>query len=1284
MNTNSISAWNDDKWGIVPLSLLALTLSFGLGTTRLFAQSADSSSDRLPIEVISGESPFAENAQWQQLSGGHAGCEGAQWEIRNDKLTLMYAAHHDRLAYRWTEASGLTIWRDDSPEATSFRPDGKGGYYVVEQTTRQLARWDADGKRVAVLADRFDGKRLNRPNDCVVHSDGGVWFTDPNFLFGVRPNELQELDGQFVFRFDPKDRSLRKVVSGLRLPNGIAFSPDEKWLFVTDSASNNLCRWPIKSNKALAKREVFATFSGMGNDGIAFDPHGRLWCCTKAGIVILSPSAETLALIKTPNKSTSIAFAPAPSRMVCVTTRDACYITELETPFDPRKKVSSGTKLRSVKETQRADSEILFVRRIGPLLRQKCLGCHGSAPDEIEGSLDVRSIATLLTGGDSGEPSIVTGKPDESPLYLASTRQSSDWSEMPPKEAEQLTAEQLSWLRDWITSGAAWPDAARSKEIETEYQNSWSAEDGSSVRTSGGLDENWTNRKYDPAGLWAYQPVRKDFTLPLGEPSPAASRRVNDEDANPIDLLIEQRLPKELTVAPRADRGTLIRRATFDLTGLPPTPREVEAFLEDPKPDRKAFARVIHRLLKSPHYGERMAQHWLDVVRYADSSGFANDFERGNAWRYRDYVVRSFNDDKPYNEFVREQIAGDEIDPSDPEKIVATGFLRMGPWELTSMEVPKVARQRFLDDVTNSVGETFLAHSLQCARCHDHKFDPVPTRDYYSIQAVFGTTQLAERKADFLNKENTSGFDERSYLTEIWKSHQKTLAELDLVLLANAQKWYRDKGKSPTRWDKAIKKAKANGREGKLFDAARFAMAKADVAESEYPPKRVGYSSEQFGREGVARKGQQRLGWEFDRYKPHALAVYNGRTKVVTSVIAPTRIPSDRMEKGELEQTAILTGGDPFSPSQPVAPGTLSVINDQVTAVIPDSIEGRRAAFADWVADSKNPLTNSEIVNRLWLWHFGEAIAGNPNNFGSTGKRPTHPQLLDWLAATFVDDGWSIKEMNRRIMMSNAYCRASSHPDAKSLRELDPEDASYAVFKPRRLSAEELRDAMLAVTDELNPTLGGIPCRPEINPEVALQPRQVMGTFASAWTPNPLPTQRHRRSIYVLRLRGVMDPLLEVFNTPSPDFSCEKREASTVTPQAFSLFNGQNTHTRALTLAARALKETGADGDAIVRCFQLALGREPSPQERDEFLTHWRKTENSLPEQAPEANSPPLEVVREAVEEKTGEKFTFVERLYSNVDFVADLQPADVDRHTRALSDVCLVILNSNEFVYVY
>ncbi|MDQ3625387.1 MAG: DUF1549 domain-containing protein, partial [Verrucomicrobiota bacterium] len=421
-----------------------------------------------------------------------------------------------------------------------------------------------------------------------------------------------------------------------------------------------------------------------------------------------------------------------------------------------------------------ADAELQFVRRIQPLFKEKCLACHGDDEKKIKAGYDMRTREAVLKGGDSEQAAVVPGKPGHSPLLLAISRNHAEWEPMPPKANDKLNEEQIGWIREWIKGGAPWPDPARQKEIALANAGKWSAEDGVMVKTSGGLSADWTERRYKPKNLWAYQPVRK----PAAGKQPAA-----------IDALLAAKMPPGLAPAPPADRRTLIRRASFDLLGLPPAPAEVAAFLADPATDDAAFSTVVERLLASPHYGEKWAQHWLDVVRYADSSGFANDYARGNAWRYRDYVVRAFNSDKPYDQFVREQIAGDELAADDPEKLIATGFLRMGPWELTGMEVAKVARQRFLDDVTNSVGETFLAHSLQCARCHDHKFDPVPTRDYYSMQAVFGTTQLSERPASFLPVENTGGFEEKKFLLERRQHYLAILKRLDAKSLAAAQAW---------------------------------------------------------------------------------------------------------------------------------------------------------------------------------------------------------------------------------------------------------------------------------------------------------------------------------------------------------------------------------------------------------------------------------------------------------------------------------------------------------------
>lgn len=931
-------------------------------------------------------------------------------------------------------------------------------------------------------------------------------------------------------------------------------------------------------------------------------------------------------------------------------------------------------------------AEQLFVRRIVPLFHEKCLACHGNDEAKIKGGLDMRTLASTLKGGDSEKPSLIAGKPEESPLYLAVTRTHDDWEAMPPKEADKLYAEQIAWIKDWIAGGAPWPDDSRVQAIAKANEAKWSAEDGIMVKTTGALSPEWANRKYKPEGLWAYQPVRRPDLETRGQ---------GDKERNPIDTLITAKMPAGLEPAPAADARSFIRRASFDLTGLPPTPEEVAAFESSYSKDANAaVTTLIERLLNSPHYGERMAQHWLDVTRYADSSGFSNDYERGNAWRYRDYVVRAFNRDKPYDQFIKEQIAGDEIDTNDPEKIIATGFLRTGPWELTGMEVEKIARQRFLDDVTNSVGETFLAHSLQCARCHDHKFDPVPTHDYYSIQAVFATTQLSERAAPFLPEENTQGFEERAYLEKSLAEYESVLTKLDAVLLENAARWFKDNGKDPAKWNAAVEAArnpaapkqgpaKRLGKYSDLFVAARNVLTKAGAPEGDFPPKLVGFTPEQFGMERVARKGLERLRWELDRYEPYALAVYGGRTRQYKTVFAPLRMPPDRLSAGELEETCILTGGDPFASGTKVKPGVLSVLGSVQKTPIPDTIEGRRKAFAEWVASSDNPLTTRAIVNRVWMWHFGQPLAGNPNNFGSTGKKPTHPELLDWLATKFVESGWSFKALHRLIMTSEAYRRSATHPDLKALREKDALGTSYAVFQPRRLSAEELRDAMLAATGELNRALGGIPNRPEINLEAALQPRQVMGTFASAWVPNPKPEQRHRRSIYALKLRGLTDPMLEVFNAPAPDFSCERREASTVTPQVFSLFNGQSTQSRSLALAHRVLKEVPEDEKAIERLFALVFSRAPRTEEKRDCLAHWRDT-MALAQIAPAPAKPPLEVRRDAVEENTGEKFSFNEKLHAYAEFVPDLQPSDVEARTRALADVCLVLLNSNEFAYVY
>ncbi len=515
-------------------------------------------------------------------------------------------------------------------------------------------------------------------------------------------------------------------------------------------------------------------------------------------------------------------------------------------------------------QPQPSEGEKLFALHVAPILAEKCLACHGNEPDEIKGELDLRTRESTLRGGENfGKEVLIPGDAANSLLYLTARREEPDF-EMPPKEADRLSEEQTWKIRDWIDAGAPWPDEERVAWIAEKFA------EGVRVATSGGLSDDWTNRRYKPEDLWAYQPVTRP--------------QVPDTAQNAIDAFIGRKLDEAgVKAAASADARTLIRRATFDLLGLPPTPEEVEAFLrayaENPE---TAWTQLIDRLLDSPHYGEQWGRHWLDVVRYADSSGYANDYERPNSWRYRDYVIRSFNRDKPYDQFIREQIAGDELKPGDAEMLVAAGFLRMGAWEHTGMSVAKVTRQLWLDDVTDSVGQVFLAHALQCARCHDHKFDPVPTRDYYAIQACFSATQFAEVETKWLPEENRNGMEEdRRYHQKRHQRNQELLAQLNRKMADGERKWFADRGLP--------------------WKSRREAM-QAKAPKDQIPDRKVGFSAADFGQERIGRKWSTRFGWEMDRYKPLAFTAYNGKTRSPKAQSGRIAKPAEPMKVGELEK----------------------------------------------------------------------------------------------------------------------------------------------------------------------------------------------------------------------------------------------------------------------------------------------------------------------------------------------------------------------------------------------
>ena len=828
-----------------------------------------------------------------------------------------------------------------------------------------------------------------------------------------------------------------------------------------------------------------------------------------------------------------------------------------------------------------------FATKVWPLLAERCLACHGKDPEQIKGGLDLRTLSAARRGGDSGEPAIIAGQPEASPLVLSALRTHEAWEPMPPKENDRLSDEQLVALREWIRNGADWPEPEQIRHLAERP-----AAGLITVSTSGGLDRVWDNRGYRPEDLWAYRPLRRN--------------QPPTKDIHPIDAFINARLPAAgLQPTVRADPRSLLRRATIDLTGLPPTPSAVATFLADQTDAEAGWSRLLDRLLASERYGEQMARHWLDVVRYADTAGFSNDFERPNAWRYRDYVIRAFNRDLPYDRFIREQIAGDELPDGGVEGVLATGFLRMGPWEHLGMAVEAETRQQWLDDTVNIVGNAFLGLELSCVKCHDHKFDPLPTRDYYSLQAVFAGTQPADVRAPFTERESRVGFERR----QATEAFAKTL--------------------------------KANGR------------------------RRIA---------GLNRKTIERrvLRWP-KSYQPVALSVYNGAPRTFNST-ALNNFPPDAEQRGNAIRTVnILGGGSLAAPLAEVRPGTLSAANslsDWNAPPIPATLAGRRLALADWIADARNPFTARVIVNRVWGWHFGgRPLVATPNSFGVKGARPSHPELLDWLAAWFIEHDWSGKQLHRLIMTSEAYRRSIEIPAGI---ERDAAHKWLAAFPVRRLAAEELRDAMLQAAGELNLAAGGPPARPQMNWDAALSPVNVQSGIDMPYRPDRTPAERNRRSVYAYHMRSRRDPLLEVFNQPGSERSCELRGESIVVAQAFTLLNGDFANDRAIAMADRLARTHDAPSNQIDAAFGLALGRPATKRERTDCLQFLvAQTTHHTAHPAPRSE------VRERVAAVSRHDPAFAKS------YQPDLQAADVAPPTRALADLCLTLFNTSEFLYL-
>ena len=903
-----------------------------------------------------------------------------------------------------------------------------------------------------------------------------------------------------------------------------------------------------------------------------------------------------------------------------------------------------------------------FTLKVKPILAERCFPCHGNDPEEIKGGLVLHTLEDMLLGGDGFDNVLVPGDAEASFMMTAVQWKDPDY-EMPPKENDRLSEEQILALRDWIDAGAAWPDEATQLAIKSTEADRVVTEDGIIVKTSGGVSDEWNLRRYNPENIWAYRAI--DSTTP--------SIR-----GRPVDYFIDAALQTNgVEAASQAGPRVLIRRATFDLIGLPPSPEEIESFLRewDQDPER-AYANLIDRLLASPHYGERQAQFWLDVTRYADTSGGSNDFERSGVWRYRDYVVRSFNSDKPYDQFILEQIAGDELKPDNPEGAIAVGFLRMGPWEKTNMTVATLVRQQFLDDVVNHVGETFLAQPLRCAKCHDHKFDPIPTRDYYSFMAVFEQMNQAEVAAPFIPGEVVpDSASERKRIERELNRIKTERDELYRVKFDALVDWLVERGYDYSEFT-------FQGSD----DENPSTVIERDFPEDKRPPKNHGFTVDQVTYWSVLNDRRIHFTRYLERFEPVAYTVYTGPPNDYFSSNERNPIPTEHTGLDN-EPIHILTGGELDAPGAKVYPGVISCVETLSGHLFASMAESAspRIALAHWIAHPKNPLTARVIVNRIWQQHFaGKGLVSTPNNFGYTGGKPSHPDLLDYLANWFIENGWSLKKLHRIIVSSNAYRRSARHPQPDSLAIADPNGKLLAAYPVRRLHAEEMRDSMLAISGELNPKLGGTPVFPEINLDAAMQPRYLQVGVGPAYQPSPEPDDRHRRSLYSFRMRGLSNPFLEVFNKPSADLSCEHREYTTVTPQVFSLLNGQQPHDRSLALAKR-LEAYSQDGDArISRAYELVYGRSAGEAETKRALEFVRKQTIEQKKSLIEPISYPTTVERSMVHEQTGIKSSWVEYLdvYDQT-FVPDLKPWDVGPETRALAAFCLVLFNSNEFLYV-
>jgi mono/diheme cytochrome c family protein len=767
-------------------------------------------------------------------------------------------------------------------------------------------------------------------------------------------------------------------------------------------------------------------------------------------------------------------------------------------------------------------AEAKFYReKVAPILAASCFSCHGPK-SEVKGGLFLGARGDILEGGDSG-PAVDLEDPAASLLIDAINYGT---NEMPPKQ--KLPADQIDILTRWVKMGSPIPaDAEHTRP------------------TTGKLQPPEVND--ETKQFWSFKPVVKPHLPKVEQQAWVGS---------PIDAFILAPLEaKGIRPNPPASKAELIRRAYYDLTGLPPSLAEVEAFVTDDSVD--AFERVIDSLLESKQYGERWGRHWLDLVRYAESNSYERDGEKPHIWRYRDYVIRSFNEDKPYTQFVREQLAGDEFDERTPDSIVATGFYRLGIWDDEPVS-QKMALYDDLDDIVLTTSQVFLGMTMNCARCHSHKIDPIPHEDYYRFLAFFnGVRRYGVRSFESVEDASIGPIavsDAEEHQAELRNNLDRELIQLNRKIQHVERRL--DQIMTPP--------------EKEDFKAVEV---RVDLAR-----KYAGNGlSRGLADEYVAAVTRKK---EIEEQRPDEIA----KALVVKEVGATPR------------ETFVLVRGNAESPGEQVEPGFPSILSPPEPVIRqPQSgkSSGRRTALADWIVSPENQMTTRVIANRIWQHHFGRGIVRSPNNFGSAGLKPTHPVLLDWLANRFVEDGWSFKSMHKTIMLSNAY-QMSSRGQAGGL-EKDPANNLFWRFDVRRLSAEELRDSILAANGSLNLKMGGHSFYPRIPAEVlAGQSRPGNG-----WG-NSSPEERARRAVYIFIKRSLVDPLMADFDFADVDATCPVRFVTNQPTQSLALLNSEFVNRQAAVFASYLESAVGDDSAAQVRLgLTQVTQRRPTQDEVD-------------------------------------------------------------------------------------